>query len=150
MRLNFYRFDVEWHIDRPADAVFSALTDLDAYPTWWPDYSEVRRVEDRTVEFILRAPMAYKLVVTNRFLVNSPVDGHFRLALGGDIVGWIDFVVTDKGSGHTEVRIAQECTATKALLRILAPIAKPAFRYNHALVMRHGLESLNRLLPEAI
>ena len=36
----------------------------------------------------------------------------------------------------------EEVTATKALLRYLAPVARPAFRANHTLMMRHGQAGL--------
>ena len=36
--------------------------------------------------------------------------------------------------------------ANKALLRRLAPIARPAFRANHALMMRHGERGLRTYL----
>jgi hypothetical protein len=149
MAMNFYRFDVSWTINRPRRAVFEALTDLARYPSWWRDYTEARQIDPVIVEFTLKAALPYKLVVTNRFITNDPLDTHFRLELGGDIVGWIDFDITDAPNGETAVHITQECEARKTLLRILAPIAKPAFRRNHAIVMRNGLKALNELLPAA-
>jgi uncharacterized protein (DUF2236 family) len=147
VNLNFYRFNVTWQADRPTDAVYAMLTDLDSYPNWWPDYREMRRIDEDTFEFAMQASLPYKLICTNKFLVREPEKGHFRLSIGGDIVGWIDFVITNEGSGRTRVDITQECRAAKLLLRILAPIGRPAFAYNHGIVMRHGLAGIQSRLP---
>ncbi|MER7668225.1 polyketide cyclase [Kitasatospora sp. NPDC096128] len=146
MPLNFYRFDVDWTMPWPRQPVFEALTDLERFPLWWPDYQAVSRLGDDSFELTLRSTLPYSLVVTHTFTARDAQDGHFRLALGGDIRGWIDFVVTDQEGGASTVRITQECTAAKPLLRVLAPVAKPAFRHNHALTMRHGRLGLDKLL----
>ncbi|WP_329791593.1 SRPBCC family protein [Lentzea sp. DG1S-22] len=146
MNLNFYRFDLAWEIDRARDLVFDALTELEDYPRWWPDYREVRQLDESTVAIVLQSSLPYKLRITNRFLANDRARGHFRLAIDGDIAGWIDFALTDQGNGFTKVRITQECTAEKRLLRVLAPIGRRAFAYNHGLTMRRGRLGLSGLL----
>ncbi|WP_327412653.1 polyketide cyclase [Streptomyces sp. NBC_01233] len=133
-------------MSQPKNAVFEALSDLMSYPQWWPDYQAVRRLDGDVFEITVRSTLPYSLVVTNKFLIRDPHRGHFRLALGRDLVGWIDFLVTDQGNGRSSVHITQECTATKPLLKILAPVAKSAFRHNHALTMRHGLTGLEERL----
>ncbi|MFI9275732.1 polyketide cyclase [Kitasatospora sp. NPDC052896] len=146
MPLNFYRFDVNWIVPWPKRPVFEALTALERFPLWWPDYRVVNRFGDESFEMTLRSTLPYSLVVTHTFTVRDAQDGHFRLALDGDIRGWIDFVVADREGGVSAVQITQECTAVKPLLRALAPVAKPAFRHNHALTMRHGRAGLEKLL----
>ncbi len=42
--------------------------------------------------------------------------------------------------------VDEQVTAHKVLLRKLALVARPAFRLNHALMMRHGLRGLNAYL----
>ncbi|MFD5828457.1 SRPBCC family protein [Lentzea sp. NPDC060358] len=138
---NHYRFDLSWEIGRAGEEVYDVLTDLEAYPRWWPDYREVRRVDADTVAVVLRSSLPYTLRLTNRFLTRDRERGHFRLALGGDIAGWIDFALTG-----TSVRITQDCTAEKRLLRVFAPVARRAFAHNHALTMRRGHRGLSELL----
>lgn len=149
MKLNFYRFDAHWEIARPKGAVFDALADPPGYPQWWPDYRAVVPVAENTHELTVRATLPYKLIVTNELLIQDPDRGHLRFALGKDIVGWIDYVVRDEGAGRSSVRITQECKAAKGLLRLLAPVAKPAFRHNHTLMMRRGLVALEKRLANA-
>lgn len=146
MDLNYYRFDLAWEISHARDAVFDALTKIEDYPQWWSDYREVRRIDEETVAIVLQSSLPYKLRLTNRFLICDQQRGHFRLALDGDIAGWIDFAMTDQPSGATRVHITQECTAEKRLLRMLAPIARRAFAHNHALTMRRGHLGLSGLL----
>ena len=146
MDLNFYRFELAWTVGHPREAVFDALVRIDEYPNWWPDYRRVERIDEETVSIALRSSLPYTLRVTNRFVVRDAAGGHLRLALDGDIAGWIDFAVTDRGDGSTGVHITQECTARKKLLRVFAPVARRAFAHNHALTMRRGHQGLDRLL----
>ncbi|MGX7828851.1 SRPBCC family protein [Actinokineospora sp. 24-640] len=146
MDLNFYRFDLSWTVDHPLGEVFDALVDLEAYPLWWPEYREVRRVDADTVAVAIRSSLPYTLHLTNRFLVHDREGGRFRLAMDGDLAGWIDFALTGADGGGTRVRITQECTAEKRLLRVFALVGRRAFIHNHALMMRRGRVGLSALL----
>ncbi|MFT7841754.1 polyketide cyclase [Saccharothrix sp. BKS2] len=143
---NYYRFVLTWAVDHPRGAVFDALVRIDEYPRWWPDYRRVTRIDEDAVAIALRSSLPYTLRLTNRFVIRDAAGGHFRLALDGDIAGWIDFAVTSRADGSTTVHITQECTARKRLLRVFAPVARGAFAHNHALTMRRGHRGLTRLL----
>ncbi|MGA5823771.1 hypothetical protein ACPC54_38665 [Kitasatospora sp. NPDC094028] len=67
MPLNFYRFDVDWTVPWPRQPVFEALTDLERFPLWWPDYQAVSRLGDDSFELTLRSTLPYSLVVTHTF-----------------------------------------------------------------------------------
>ncbi|MFD9545401.1 SRPBCC family protein [Streptomyces sp. NPDC060022] len=146
MDINFYRFDLSWEIEHPAGTVYSALAALQAYPRWWPEYRAVRRIDEDTVAITVQSSLPYKLRLTNRELIQDAKQGHLRLAIGGDLAGWIDFALTAQDSARTLVHITQECTAEKKLLRVLAPVARRAMIRNHGLMMRSGQAGLNRFL----
>jgi hypothetical protein len=65
--------------------------------------------------------------------------------LTGDLEGFSRWTITATGSG-ADLLFEEEVVTTKALLRRLAPIARPAFRANHALMMRHGERGLRTYL----
>ena len=56
----------------------------------------------------------------------------------GDLEGYVQGVVTDCGTSGALLAISQRVVVTKPLLRALAPVARPLFRANHALMMRRG------------
>jgi hypothetical protein len=49
-------------------------------------------------------------------------------------------------NGQTHVRYDWMVEATKAWMRVLAPLAKPMFAWNHGVVMDWGYEGLQRRL----
>jgi hypothetical protein len=66
------------------------------------------------------------------------VDGGLLEAnLIGDLEGFSRWTITPDGAGATAV-FDEDVVATKRLLRVLAPVARPGFRANHWLMMRHG------------
>ena len=62
--------------------------------------------------------------------------------MSGDLDGFSRWTVTDAGAGRTKAVFEEDVTARKALLRRLALIARPAFRANHTVMMRHGQHGL--------
>jgi hypothetical protein len=50
-----------------------------------------------------------------------------------------------QSNGHTVAVFDEEVHTGKRLLNVLAPVARPAFRYNYTLMMRHGQDGLQRL-----
>jgi hypothetical protein len=57
--------------------------------------------------------------------------------LSGDMEGTVRWTVTEEDGGCRLV-YDQEVTTHKRLLNVMAPIARPGFKANHAVMMRHG------------
>ena len=56
-------------------------------------------------------------------------------------------VLGDHGArGASRLLFEQEVEVKKPLVRVLSPVARPLFRFNHALMMRRGDHGLNRYL----
>ncbi|HVV12402.1 SRPBCC family protein [Amycolatopsis sp.] len=145
MRLNSYLFRDDWFLAAPAKAVFAAVVDVAAYPQWWSDVRSVRKIDDDTAEMICQATLPYRLVVRMRRHEENEHAGRMAVHLDGDLRGSLSAQVLGHARGTT-LLIHQDVEATKPLLRRLAPVARPVFRLNHALMMRRGLAGLRARL----
>ena len=65
----------------------------------------------------------------------------------GDLRGHGKWTLTEPEDGGTHVRFDWQVFADKPLLRVLTPLLRPAFRWNHAWAIaraREGLEPFAR------
>lgn len=149
--MSHYAFVTRWRVQAPPEAVWELLHDAEAWPSWWRG---VERVE------ALAAGDARGLGAVRRFTWKSALP--YRLAfemqvselerpriLAGRASGELEGVgrwTLEPDGGWTRVRYEWTVRTTKAWMNALAPLLKPAFRWNHDLVMRRGAEGLGRRL----
>lgn len=145
MRLNSYRFRDTWFVAAPARSVFAVVADLAGYPRWWPDVRSVSMVDEDTAEVVCRATLPYRLVLWMRRAEQDEPAGLLRVHIAGDLEGSLAALVIGHPAG-TRLDITQHVVARKPLLRALAPVARPLFRVNHALMMRRGHHGLRDFL----
>jgi hypothetical protein len=143
--LNEYRFRRVWSLRAGTARVFGALVDLTSWPRWWPDVRSVHRVDDDTAEMTCRSTLPYTLGFRLRRTVQDETSGRLRVEMTGDLEGHTEAVVTGDASG-SRLEIDQRVEATKPLLRTFAPVARPLFVANHALMMRRGERGLRAYL----
>jgi hypothetical protein len=136
--LNDYRFRSLWSVRAASARVFDALVDLTSYPTWWPDIRAVRQIDDDTAEVICRSVLPYALTFRLHRAVEDSREGRMRVDMTGDLEGYVQGVVAEHETEGAVLAISQRVVVTKPLLRALAPVARPLFRVNHALMMRRG------------
>lgn len=145
MTLNDYRFRNVWSVGAAAGRVFDALVDLTSWPRWWPDVRAVHRIDDDTAELLCRSTLPYALILRLRRAVQDERSGRLRVDMTGDLEGYTDAVVAPHDVG-AQLAIDQRVVVTKPLLRTLAPVARPLFQVNHALMMRRGRRGLRAYL----
>ncbi|MFL6123966.1 SRPBCC family protein [Actinophytocola sp.] len=138
MSLNDYRFRSLWSVSATAARVFDALVDLTRYPQWWPDIRSVTRVDENTAEVVCRSVLPYALTFRLHRAEEDPDSGRMRVDVTGDLEGYVQGVVSEHEAAGVVLAISQRVVVTKPLLRFLAPVARPLFRVNHALMMRRG------------
>ncbi|MGC5564486.1 SRPBCC family protein [Streptomyces sp. FR-108] len=136
-----YRFRSLWILAAPPDDVYGALADAERYPRWWPQVREVTPVDEVSGVIRIRSVLPYDLVFTAREVRRDRAAGILEIAMKGDVDGWARWTVTADGPG-TRARYDQEVQVTKPLLRRFAVPGRPAFRANHALMMRAGRRGL--------
>lgn len=141
MALTHYVFRSVWTVPAPPRLVFDVLVDLESYPLWWPEVKRVRHLGNQRYETLCRATLPYEL----RFVT---AQGHHDFEelvveglLSGDLNGFSRWRVFGDDGGSRLV-YDQEVDTGRPLLDRLAPVARPVFRANHALMMRHGQAGL--------
>jgi hypothetical protein len=73
--------------------------------------------------------------------------GILKARLAGDLDGYTSWALEDTPDGCS-LHFVEEVEVNKALLRVLAPVARPLFRLNHAVMMLRGERGLRRHLSE--
>ena len=143
--LTFYRFRSEWRLEAPRERAFETLKDLEGYVAWWPEVKEVKRIAEGRFEVVARATLPYELrFITSQSVVDENA-GIIKAGLRGDLNGFTSWTLSQR-EGATVAVFDEEVHTGKRLLNVFALVARPAFRYNHTLMMRHGQDGLRRLL----
>lgn len=142
-----YRFLTVWRLHAPLQQVYDCIAAPSQWPLWWRGVEKVEELKAGDAEgrgslrrFTWKSALPYRLAFNMRTTeVEAP-----RLLMGqaeGELEGtgrW-DFM---EAEGSTIVRYAWEVRTTKAWMNRLAPLLKPAFAWNHNVVMRWGFEGL--------
>ncbi|WP_420705422.1 SRPBCC family protein [Streptomyces sp. NRRL F-2747] len=155
-RWNRYRFRSVWDLDAPPARVYSLLERTGDYPRWWPQVRAVEQLEGHSGALLIRSVLPYEIRMTATELLRDPGRGLLEAALHGDIEGWARWTVRARrgaGGRGTRALYEQEVEVRSPLLRRLAVPVRPAFRLNHALMMRAGRHALEARLaapPEAV
>lgn len=98
-------------------------------------------LDEHTAEVRCRATLPYDLVFRSRQAIRDREGGVLEANLEGDLDGFSRWTIRAEGSGTLAV-FDEEVVATKRLLQVLAPVARPVFTANHELMMRHGQRGL--------
>ena len=136
-----YVFQSIWHVDASPNEAFEVLRDINTYTAWWPEIKEVWQVDEESVDVRARSLLPYDLRFTMRRTRGAKQAGVIEVAMTGDLEGFSRFTIT-RGEQGSRVIFDEEVVTNKPLLNLLAPVARPAFRFNHALMMRHGIQGL--------
>ena len=143
-RLNRYRFRAIWRVPSAPRDVRAALHDFDGWTRWWPEIRESRRIDEDRAIVRVRSVLPYDLYLLLARRRDTPTV--LEAAIDGDLLGFARFRLRPDGSGATRMLFEQEVEARKALMRALAPVARPLFRWNHARMMRSGERGLARFV----
>jgi len=148
-----YLFVDEWEVAAPPEAVFDAIADSRTYPQCWrPVYLDVQA----------DGPAAPGTVASHHFKGRLPYHLHTRSTVAeieaphtvtadvdGDLRGRGTWTLTPTPQGM-HVRFDWQVHADRALLRVLTPVLRPLFRWNHNWAIaraKEGLEPYARSAP---
>jgi uncharacterized protein YndB with AHSA1/START domain len=146
-----YRFVSDWRLDAPVDTVWQAINASETWPAWWRDVHRVDVLTTGDAEglgavrrYTWRTALPYSFVFETRTTrVERP---HLLEALAtGQLVGTGRWRLTEQ-AGLTRVEYFWFVRTSKTWMNLLAPVARPAFGWNHAIVMRRGAQDLARHL----
>jgi hypothetical protein len=144
--LHRYRFTSRWELPAASEHVFEVLARPLDYPRWWPQILEVRQLTDDSGRMRFRSLLPYELEVTVSAARRDPDDGVLEARLTGDLHGVTRWTVTGRGEGPTVAVFHEDVEVRKPLMRRLALPGRPAFRANHAWMMRSGRRGLAHYL----
>lgn len=143
---NHYRFRSVWRFDVPPETAFAALKETEDYEAWWPEIRATRRLDEDRVEAHIRSVLPYDLVMVLERVRDDPEEGVLEARMTGDLVGFSRWVVGSDGRGGTRLVFEEEAVPQKPIMRRLAPVARPLFRWNHARMMRSAQRGLRAYL----
>ena len=141
----------EWRLAAPVDRVWAELMRPDDWPQWWRAVKRVETLAEgdaRGVGAIRRltwgSALPYELTFEMRATRVEPmtvIEGR----ASGELDGTGRWTLTPDGNG-TLVRYDWQIEVTKPWMRTLAPLLRPAFAWNHNIVMGWGYDGLRRRL----
>jgi hypothetical protein len=143
--LTHYVFRSVWQLQAPLDHVLAVLEDLESYPAWWPEIRRVKPLGGARFEVVARSFLPYELRFVSEPAPGAPSPGAIDARLSGDLEGSVRWTVRETPDGCRLV-YDQEVDTHKGLLNLMAPVARPAFKANHALMMRHGETGLRTFM----
>jgi uncharacterized protein YndB with AHSA1/START domain len=145
-----YEFLTTWCVDAPIEAVFEVLNDSEGYPRWWKGVQSVEVLEpgdERNIgglhRFRWRSVLPYTLAFDLRVTrIERPylIEAHAF----GELEGVGTWRLYD-GPG-TAIVYDWRVRTTKLWMNLFGPLARPAFSWNHDVVMRQGGHGLAREL----
>jgi quercetin dioxygenase-like cupin family protein/uncharacterized protein YndB with AHSA1/START domain len=152
-----YLFVDEWDVAAPPEAVFNAISDSRTYPAWWrPVYLEVEAdgpvAVGTSARHHFKGRLPYHLHTTSVCVELDP-PRTVVADVGGDLRGRGKWTVTPTKAG-SHVRFDWEVHADRKLLRILTPVLRPLFRWNHDWAIARAMDGLEsyaqRTAPVAV
>lgn len=150
-----YAFLTTWCLDAPIDSVFEVLHDEAAYPQWWKGVQSVEILQPgngdgigQLARYSWRSVLPYTLTFDARVSrLERPYLMEGRAT--GELEGTGVWRLYESTNG-TAVVYSWNVRTTKAWMNALGPLPRPAFRWNHDLVMRQGGVGLARRLGVAL
>jgi uncharacterized protein YndB with AHSA1/START domain/quercetin dioxygenase-like cupin family protein len=140
-----YVFVDEWDVAAPREAVFSALADARTYPVWWrPVYIDVE--SDGPAELGKESRQHFKgrlpyHLNTRSVITQLDPPRTITAEVDGDLRGTGTWTLTPIANG-THVRFDWQVHADRRLLRVLTPVLRPLFRWNHNWAIARAMAGL--------
>ena len=141
----------EWHLDAPVERVWPLLTSIEEWPLWWRAVSQVELLKAGDANGLgsihritWKTALPYQLTFDTRMTRIEPMS-----IIEGQASGELDgrglWTLRPDGE-RTHVRYDWNVEVTKPWMKILAPILRPVFAWNHNVVMGWGEEDIRSRL----
>ncbi len=146
-----YSFITTWKIKAPLQLVWDILYNQEEWPDWWKGVKKVESVKPgntdnigKQMRYTWKSFLPYTLsfnmisttIITHRFMEGKAF---------GELEGIGRWYFAEE-NGTTTVRYTWDVNTTKKWMNTLAPLLKPAFKWNHDVVMRWGAQGLAKKL----
>lgn len=146
-----YNFTTHWHFDHPLEKIWDIIWSMDHWPDWWKYVRRVEKISEGpegdigTVHRIKwSTALPYSITFDSELIA---VVQHKRMEgkAFGDLTGIGVWTFEPNGTG-TNVRYDWKVKITKPWMKLLEPVLKPVFKWNHDKVMQAGFTGLSKKL----
>jgi hypothetical protein len=141
----------EWRLAAPADSVWDGLRDVAAWPAWWPCVASVEILEPGDADGVgarhriaWTTALPYRLAFETR-LTQVRALQRIEIAATGEIEG-VGSWTLEPGPGFCLARYRWQVALRRPWMRLLGPVLRPVFAWNHGQVMERGRRGLERHL----
>jgi hypothetical protein len=146
-----YHFVSTWQIQAPIERVWEEIYHAERWPGWWKHVAGVDVLEPggadgagRRLRLLFRTRLPYTLGF-DVCLTRIQPPSELVAEAAGELEGTGRWTLSP-ADGGTLVRYDWDIRTTRWWMNLLAPVARPAFQWNHDELMREGGESLARRL----
>lgn len=146
-----FQFVTVWRIEAPLPRVCDAVSRCRYWPDWWRGVESVEEFDPGDAEgigslrrFTWRGRLPYRLtfdVRVTRIVPLTMLEGH----ASGEVEGIGRWRFSSEGD-VTMVCYEWRIRTRRLWMNLIAPLARPLFKWNHDQVMRQGAEGMARLL----
>ena len=146
-----YEFLTTWCVGAPIEGVWDVIAASDRYPQWWRGVRDALELEPggehgvgALIRLEWRSRLPYTLTFDARVTRSQPP--HLLAAqVSGELRG-VGIWRLYEGAAGTAAVYSWNVSTTRTWMNRLAPIARPAFAWNHDYVMRAGARGLAQRL----
>ena len=147
-----YSFVTRWQVKAPIEKVWDAVYHSDRWPSWWKGVEKVEKIrpasgphETGSVRrFTWKSRLPYRLIFEMKVTRVEPMT-LIESEAEGELAGTGRWTLAPAGP-VVAVRYDWNVRTTKPWMNLLAPAARPLFRWNHDVVMEWGRQGLVHLL----
>ena len=133
--------DRDWMFDVGADELWSTMTEIGRYPSWWPwlrHFDPGRGFETAARwRCEVAPPLPYVVrftVVLDRIEEGSSV----HATVDGDVRGLAELHLQDLGGGRSRARLRSRLAPAHPVLRNVGRLARPVVEWGHDWVLDQG------------
>lgn len=146
-----YSFLTTWCVDAPIEPVWELISSSEGYPEWWKGVRSVTELEPggengvgTLSRFEWRSKLPYSLVFDLR-VTRSERPYLLEAQASGELEGVGIWRLYSSPLG-TALVYGWDVSTTRRWMNRIAPLARPAFAWNHDVVMRQGAIGLSTRL----
>ena len=150
-----YEFLTTWCVDAPIQDVWDVVSASDRYPEWWKGVRSAVELEpggENGIGALTRLEWRSRLPYTLEFdarVTRSQPPYLLEAQATGELEG-VGIWRLYEGAAGTAAVYSWNVSTTRAWMNRIAPLARPAFAWNHDYVMRAGARGLAQRLGVAL
>ncbi len=151
--MGYYEFVTSWRIHAGLPEVWEVIYHSELWPEWWQGLERVVETEQGTGDgvgnlrrYTWKGALPYRLTFDIR---TTCIEHHVRIEgkASGDLNGTGTWRFAREGD-FTRVRHDWRVWTGKWWMNVLAPVARPVFRWNHDKIMEWGRAGLVKRLTD--